>query len=157
RPATWSSAARRSAARKRLPELRRYEFRERPPGFDHPRSSGFLSPLTALGRLRRELQAPKSHIPESFNESPQLFESFGPNRIEAFRSHPTLPQKAGTMQDAQMLGYRRAGSVEVRSNVAGGHLAATDELKDLQSNRTRHGLNGREDRHFANLRYFSFT
>jgi len=108
--------------------------------------------LTPLGRLRRELQTLKPHIPESFNEGPQLLETFGPKRVEAFRSHPTLLHKAGTMQDAQMLGHRRAGSIEVRSYVAGRHLAATDELKNLQSNRARHGLNGREDRHFANLR-----
>jgi len=113
--------------------------------------------LPSLGRLRRELQSPKPHIPEPVNESPQLLEPFGPNRIEAFRSYTPLLQKASAMQDAQMLGYRRAAGIEVQSYVAGRQLAAADKMKNFESSLVRHCLNGREDCHLRNLCKFIFT
>jgi len=113
--------------------------------------------LPSLGRLRRELQASKPHIPEPINESPQLLEPFGPNRIEAFRSYTPLLQKASAMQDAQMLGYRRAAGIEVQSYVAGRQLTAADEMKNFESGPVRHCLNGREGRHLRNLCKFIFT
>jgi len=113
--------------------------------------------LPSLGRLRRELQAPKPHIPEPVNESPQLPEPFGPNRIEAFRSYTPLPQKASAMQDAQMLGYRRAAGIEVQSYIAGRQLAAADEMKNFESSLVRHCLNGRENCHLRDLCKLCFT
>jgi len=61
------------------------------------------------------------------------------------------------MQDAQMLGYRRAAGIEVQSYIAGRHLAAADEMKNFESSRVRQRLNGREDRHLRNLCKFFFA
>ena len=93
----------------------------------------------------------KPDIPEVLEEGAQLREALRPDAIEPPGSQATFAEKTVTAQDSQMLGNRRTSDVEITGDVAGGHLALTNEMENRKPGWIPHRLDCAKNRHVINF------
>src|SRR3954452_13885754 len=86
--------------------------------------------LPFLG-FRLALELGEAERPEALQELLELPEAFRTGAVEAPRPLTPLAHETGLLEYAQVLRDRRPRHVEARRDLAGGQLAAADEIEDL--------------------------
>src|SRR5258705_12582238 len=70
------------------------------------------------------------HVPELLEERLELGEALGARPVQASGAVSSFVHEPGLLQHGQMLGDRRTGDVEVRGDLARGHLVVEDESQN---------------------------
>src|SRR6185295_8983972 len=86
------------------------------------------APLLALGLILQRGQPLRPHL---LDEGSNLVDALGPEAVDPLGAVAAFGHEAGLLQHGQVLADRGARDLEMRGDLAGGHLALSDEAQDL--------------------------